>query len=54
MYTICIPKYRLNIILYAMYYANIKIWNKLNKNLKIIENIKLFIKMLTIYYIYNY
>ena len=53
-YAFVIPKYRLNISIHAVHYASIKLWNKLNTKMKLIKNIKLFIKKLKISYIDNY
>ena len=43
-YAFVISKCRLNISIYAVHFASIKLWNKLNTKMKSITNIKLFIK----------
>ena len=53
-YAFVIPKCRLNISIHAVHFASIKLWNNLNTKLKLIENIKLFIKKLKMSYIDNY
>ena len=53
-YAFDILKCRLNISIHAVHFAIIKLWNKLNIKLKLIQNIKLFIKKLKMYYIDNY
>ena len=59
-YAFVIPKCRLHINIYdnicinAVHFASIKLWNKLNTKMKLIKNIKLFIKKLKISYIDNY
>ena len=53
-YAFVIPKCRLNSIMHVVHFSSIKLWNKLNTKIKLIKNIKLFIKKLKIYYIDNY
>ena len=36
-YAFVIPKYRLNISIYAVHFASIKLWNKLNTKMKLIK-----------------
>ena len=43
-YEFVIPKCRLNISIHAVHFSNIKLWNNLNTKMKLITNIKLFIK----------
>ena len=50
-YAFVIPKCRLNISIHAVHFATIKLWNKLNTKMKLIKNIKLFIKKLKMSYI---
>ena len=51
-YAFVIPKCRLNISIHAVHFASIKLWNKLNTKMKLIKNIKLFIKKLKMSYYY--
>ena len=53
-YAFVIPKCRLNISIHAVHFTSIKLWNKLNTKMKLINNIKLFIQKLKISYIDNY
>ena len=53
-YTFVIAKSGLNISIHAVHFSSIKLWNKLNTMLKLITNIKIFIKKLKMYYIDNY
>ena len=45
-YAFVIPKCRLNISIHSVHFVSIKLWNKLNTKMKLIKNIKLFIKKL--------
>ena len=53
-YAFVIPKCRLNISIHEVHFSSIKLWNKLNTKMKLINKIKLFIKKLKISYIDNY